>query len=73
MVKFRRMREKDIRNDPLHRWLIYFDKGSPGELIEKDSTRDEAESQDEVLPKHTPRIILLARILICPALDKWVY
>jgi predicted transposase/invertase (TIGR01784 family) len=35
MVKFRRLGEKDIRNDPLHRWLAYFDQGSPGELIEE--------------------------------------
>jgi predicted transposase/invertase (TIGR01784 family) len=28
MVKFRRLREKDIRNDPLHRWLTWLDKES---------------------------------------------
>jgi predicted transposase/invertase (TIGR01784 family) len=39
MVKFRRLRYKDkhdsVRNDPLHRWLVYFDPGSPGELVEE--------------------------------------
>jgi predicted transposase/invertase (TIGR01784 family) len=35
MVKFRKLGEKDIRNDPLHRWLAYFDPGSSGELVEE--------------------------------------
>jgi predicted transposase/invertase (TIGR01784 family) len=35
MVKFRKQSEKDIRHDPLHRWLIYFDKHSPISLIEE--------------------------------------
>jgi predicted transposase/invertase (TIGR01784 family) len=35
MVKFRRLREKDIRHDPLHRWLAYFDPDSPEDLIEE--------------------------------------
>jgi predicted transposase/invertase (TIGR01784 family) len=35
MVKFRRLGEKDIRNDPLHRWLAYFDSASPEDLIEE--------------------------------------
>jgi predicted transposase/invertase (TIGR01784 family) len=35
MVKFRRLGEKDIRTDPLHRWLAYFDLHSPKDLIEK--------------------------------------
>jgi predicted transposase/invertase (TIGR01784 family) len=35
MVKFRRLGEKDIRNDPLHRWLAYFDPASPEDLIEE--------------------------------------
>jgi predicted transposase/invertase (TIGR01784 family) len=35
MVKFRRLGEKDIRNDALQRWLAYFDLGSPGELVEE--------------------------------------
>jgi hypothetical protein len=36
MVKFRRLREKDIKNDTLQRWLAYFDRNSPPEFVEKD-------------------------------------
>ncbi|MDR2097367.1 MAG: Rpn family recombination-promoting nuclease/putative transposase, partial [Spirochaetaceae bacterium] len=35
MVKFRRIGEKDVRNDPLQRWLSYFDPGSPKSLVEE--------------------------------------
>jgi predicted transposase/invertase (TIGR01784 family) len=35
MPKFRGLREKDIRNDALQRWLAYFDKESPAELVEE--------------------------------------
>ncbi|MDR2364041.1 MAG: Rpn family recombination-promoting nuclease/putative transposase [Spirochaetaceae bacterium] len=35
MVKFRRLAEKDIRNDPLHRWLTWFDRDSPPKLVEE--------------------------------------
>jgi predicted transposase/invertase (TIGR01784 family) len=35
MVKFRKLGEHDIRNDPLQRWLAYFDQGSPVELVEE--------------------------------------
>jgi predicted transposase/invertase (TIGR01784 family) len=35
MVKFRRLAEKDIRNDPLHRWLAWFDRDSPQKLVEE--------------------------------------
>jgi predicted transposase/invertase (TIGR01784 family) len=35
MVKFRSLEERDIQNDQLHRWLTYFDKGSPQTLIEE--------------------------------------
>jgi len=35
MVQFRSMQERDIENDPLHRWLTYLDKGSPQDLIEE--------------------------------------
>jgi predicted transposase/invertase (TIGR01784 family) len=33
MIKFRSLEKRDIRNDPLHRWLTYFDKDSPQELV----------------------------------------
>jgi predicted transposase/invertase (TIGR01784 family) len=35
MVKFRRIGEKDIRNDSLQRWLTWLDKDSPGGLVEE--------------------------------------
>ena len=35
MVKFRRLKEKDIRNDPLQRWLTWLDKDSPEGLVEE--------------------------------------
>jgi predicted transposase/invertase (TIGR01784 family) len=35
MVKFRKLSEKDIQHDPLHRWLVYFDKHSSINLIEE--------------------------------------
>ncbi|MDR2760164.1 MAG: Rpn family recombination-promoting nuclease/putative transposase [Spirochaetaceae bacterium] len=42
MVKFRRQPEKNIRQEPLHRWLIYFDKYSPITLIEEVLNMDTA-------------------------------
>jgi len=41
MVKWRRQREKDL-GDPLHRWLTWFDKKSPPELIEEVLSMDTA-------------------------------
>jgi len=40
MVKFRRLRDnikgdRSFLNDPLHRWMTFFDKNSPVELIEE--------------------------------------
>jgi predicted transposase/invertase (TIGR01784 family) len=42
MVKFRRLKEKDIRNDPLHRWLAWLDQDSPEGLIEEAMKMDTA-------------------------------
>jgi predicted transposase/invertase (TIGR01784 family) len=42
MVKFRRLKEKDIRNDPLHRWLTWLDKDSPEGLVEEAMKMDTA-------------------------------
>jgi predicted transposase/invertase (TIGR01784 family) len=42
MVKFRRVREKDIRNDPLQRWLAWLDKESPAGLVEEALKMDTA-------------------------------
>ena len=33
MVKWKRLGRKDIANDPLHRWLAWFDQTSPPELV----------------------------------------
>jgi predicted transposase/invertase (TIGR01784 family) len=35
MVKFRKLKKKDIVHEPLHRWLVFFDKNSPANLIEE--------------------------------------
>jgi predicted transposase/invertase (TIGR01784 family) len=42
MVKFRRMAEKDIKNDALQRWLAWFDRESPAALVEEVLTMDTA-------------------------------
>ncbi|MCL2067079.1 MAG: Rpn family recombination-promoting nuclease/putative transposase [Treponema sp.] len=53
MVKWRRLGSKDIRNDPLHRWLTWFDKSSSPELvaevIDMDSAILEAERRQAYL------------------------
>ena len=35
MVKWKKQEDKDIVNNPLHRWLTWFDIGSPTELVEE--------------------------------------
>jgi predicted transposase/invertase (TIGR01784 family) len=35
MVRFRKLRNKDIRTNILHRWLLYLDDATPSELIEE--------------------------------------
>ena len=35
MVKFRRLQGKDIKGDSLHRWLTFFDKDTPAEILEE--------------------------------------
>jgi predicted transposase/invertase (TIGR01784 family) len=35
MRKFRALVEKDIKNDPLHRWLSFFDHNTPEEVLEE--------------------------------------
>jgi predicted transposase/invertase (TIGR01784 family) len=42
MVKFRRIPERDIRNDLLQRWLTWLDKDSPQTLVEEALTMDTA-------------------------------
>jgi predicted transposase/invertase (TIGR01784 family) len=50
MVKFRRLREKDIKNDTLQRWMAYFDRDSPPTLVE------EAVKMDTAIQKAEARI-----------------
>jgi hypothetical protein len=47
MVKFRRVRERDIRNEPLHRWLTWLDKESPEGLVEEVIRMDMAIQKEE--------------------------
>jgi predicted transposase/invertase (TIGR01784 family) len=42
MVKFRRVGARDIRNDPLHRWLTWLDQESPEVLVEEAMKMDGA-------------------------------
>jgi len=41
MVKWRKQREKGL-DDPLHRWLAWFDEGSPPELVAEVANMDSA-------------------------------
>jgi predicted transposase/invertase (TIGR01784 family) len=41
MVKFRKIKEYNLE-DPLQRWLVYFDRHSPGELVEEVVKMDRA-------------------------------
>jgi predicted transposase/invertase (TIGR01784 family) len=34
MIKWRKQEQRNM-NDPLHRWMIYFDERSPAELVEE--------------------------------------
>jgi len=54
MVKWRKLRNKDIEYNPLHRWLTWFDTGSPAEMVEEVLKMDNAilkakERQDHIL------------------------
>ena len=42
MVKWRKCGKIDITKEPLHRWLTWFDKNSPAELIEEVAKLDKA-------------------------------
>jgi len=54
MVKWRRIEKKEIVNEPLYRWLAWFDKTSPQELVTEVINMDSAiqkaeERQDYIL------------------------
>jgi predicted transposase/invertase (TIGR01784 family) len=42
MVRFRRLKNKDIRNKPLERWLSYFDISTPEEELKEIIRMDSA-------------------------------
>ena len=42
ITKFRQFTDKDIVNNPLHRWLIYFDKNTPNDILEEVIEMDRA-------------------------------
>ena len=42
MVKWRKLEGKDVHNNPLHRWLAWFDEHSPPELVEEVVNMDSA-------------------------------
>ena len=48
------MREKDIRNDALQRWLAYFDRESPEEMVE------EVLKMDSAIRKAQERVVYVA-------------
>lgn len=62
MPKFRRFREKDLKGNPLHRWLKFFDKmlseDEVKELIEMDSAIKRAETKLEYLSSDDETIAL---------------
>jgi len=42
MVKWRKQAERDIVNDPLHRWLVWLDETSPVKMVEEVVNMDNA-------------------------------
>jgi predicted transposase/invertase (TIGR01784 family) len=42
MVQWRKLREKDIASNPLHRWLTWFDEESQPDLVEEVLSMDSA-------------------------------
>jgi predicted transposase/invertase (TIGR01784 family) len=52
MAKFRRLGKKDIKQNPLHRWLSYFDKDSPPEIVEEVIRMDQAIEKAQEKVRH---------------------
>jgi predicted transposase/invertase (TIGR01784 family) len=55
MVKFRRVEKKDIEKEPLQRWLTWFDRNSPAELVA------EVEKMDRAIKKAAERAETVCR------------
>jgi hypothetical protein len=52
MVKFKGLAEKDIKNDPLQRWLVWLDQDSPPGLVEEAVKMDRAIQKAEARVAH---------------------
>jgi predicted transposase/invertase (TIGR01784 family) len=52
MVKFKAVAEKDIRNDPLQRWLAWLDQDSPQGLVEEAVKMDRGIQKAEARVAH---------------------
>ena len=66
MVRWRGLESKDILNNPLHRWLAWFDAESPPELVQEVMSMDSAimaanEKQDFVTQEWEERDLYLRR------------
>jgi predicted transposase/invertase (TIGR01784 family) len=66
MIQWRKLREKDIASNPLHRWLTWFDEESPPELVAEVARMDSAimaarERQDFVTQDDEAQQIYWAR------------
>ena len=42
MIKFKRLKDKDIKNNSLHRWLTFFDKDTPEDVLKEVLVMEEA-------------------------------
>ncbi|MDR1933729.1 MAG: Rpn family recombination-promoting nuclease/putative transposase [Spirochaetales bacterium] len=73
MAKFRRLGKKDIKQDPLHRWLSYFDKDSPPEIVEEVIKMDQAiqKAQEKVSHVSLDKEALRAYKMREMALSDW--
>jgi predicted transposase/invertase (TIGR01784 family) len=73
MVKFRRLREKDIRNEPLHRWLTWFDKDSPQTIVEEILKMDTAiqKAEEKLVYVSSDKEMLRAYQMREQALSDW--
>jgi predicted transposase/invertase (TIGR01784 family) len=54
MVKFKRLQGKDIKNNSLHRWLSFFDKDTPEDVLK------EVLSMETAIMKANEKISFLA-------------
>ncbi|GHT53400.1 hypothetical protein AGMMS49982_16280 [Bacteroidia bacterium] len=55
MIKFKRLQKKDITNNPLHRWLTFFDKNANNKTIK------EVINMDTAIQKAHERIAFVAK------------